>query len=215
MQTQNCKVCFEEIKDKSFHHFFNNTTICCKCLAKFRPKFKEFMFEGVKVLSIYEYKNSIKEKLFLFKGCFDYELYSVFLNIYENELRIKYKGFYVVFVPSTDESDRIRGFNHVKEMFKFLNLPSLDLLRKVGNDKQAKSTYLERKKIGKHIVLNKKVNLINKKILIVDDVITTGATLRASINLIKSLKPKTIEILTMAKREFDYSLGGKNIDVIK
>ena len=53
------------------------------------------------------------------------------------------------------------------------------------------------------------------KILIVDDVITTGATLRASINLIKSLKPKTIEILTMAKREFDYSLGGKNIDVIK
>ena len=76
MQTQNCKVCFEEIKDKSFHHFFNNTTICCKCLAKFRPKFKEFMFEGVKVLSIYEYKESIKEKLFLFKGCFDYELYS-------------------------------------------------------------------------------------------------------------------------------------------
>ena len=121
----------------------------------------------------------------------------------------------MVFVPSTDESDRIRGFNHVKEMFKFLNLPNLDLLRKVGNDKQAKSTYLERKKIGKHIVLNKKVSLINKKILIVDDVITTGATLRASINLIKSLKPKTIEILTMAKREFDYSLGGKNIDVIK
>ena len=59
------------------------------------------------------------------------------------------------------------------------------------------------------------MNIKEYKILIVDDVITTGATLRASINLIKSLKPKTIEILTMAKREFDYSLGGKNIDVIK
>lgn len=215
MQTQNCKVCFNEIRDTSFHHLFNNSTICSKCLDKFHPRFKEFTFESVKVLSIYEYKDTIKEKLFIFKGCFDYELYSTFLNIYENELKIKYTGFHIVFVPSTKESDEKRGFNHVKEMFKFLNLPTIDLLKKVGNDKQANSSYQERKEIGKHIVLTKKIDLSGKKVLIVDDVITTGATLKASINLIKSLNPKKIEILTMAKREFDYSKGGQNIDIIK
>ncbi len=214
-QTQNCKVCFKEIRNKSFHHLFNNASICDKCLQKYHPKFKQFIFEGINALSIYEYKDTIKEKLFAFKGCYDYELYSTFLNIYENELRIKYIGFYIVFVPSTKESNEARGFNHVKEMFKFLKLPELDLLRKEGNDKQAKSTYQERKKVGKHIVLASKIDLRNKKILLVDDVITTGATLKASINLIKSLNPLKIEILTMAKREFDYSKGGKNIDVIK
>lgn len=212
--TRICKVCFEEIQAKSFHHLVNDTYICEKCIHNFSSVFKEFIFEGIKVLSIYEYKSFIKKKLFEFKGCYDYELYSTFLNIFELELKEKYIGFNIVFVPSNKESDNKRGFNHVEEMFKFLNLRSLDLLEKIGDDKQAKNTYFERKKVGKHIVLKKSMDLKGKKILIVDDVITTGSTLKASINLIKSLNPKEIKVLTMAKNEFDYSRGNINLEVI-
>ena len=44
-----------------------------------------------------------------------------------------------------------------------------------------------------------KVNLTNKKILIVDDVMTTGSTVKHAIEIIKKKKPKIIKVLILAK----------------
>ena len=54
-------------------------------------------------------------------------------------------------------------------------------------------------KISKHLFLiNNKIRP-NAKILLVDDIITTGATMHKAIELIKTLKPNKIEILIMSK----------------
>ncbi len=214
-QTQICKVCFNEIHTDSFHSLINNLSICSRCLKNYEPKFKEFKFNGIDVLSVYEYKDLIKEKLFVFKGCFDYELFSTFFSQYSFELNLKYKGYNIVFIPSNKHSDAQRGFNHVVEMFNFLKLKRLDILKKVGDDKQANNSYRKRKEAGKHIVLSKRVDLTNKKILIVDDVITTGSTLYAAINEIRKLNPKTIKALVMSKREFDTRFNKSKIDIIQ
>lgn len=42
----------------------------------------------------------------------------------------------------------------------------------------------------------------NKKILICDDICTTGSTLKAIIELVKKGNPKDIKILVVAKRDF-------------
>jgi len=44
-----------------------------------------------------------------------------------------------------------------------------------------------------------------KKILIVDDVYTTGSTIDAAIKLILKGKPKTISVLVLSKTIFDQS----------
>lgn len=214
-QTQICKVCFKELKNDSFHSVLNDMSICSSCLKNYEPKFKSFKFNGIEVLSIYEYKNLIKEKLFVYKGCFDYELFSTFLNQYSLELNQKYRGYNIVFIPSNKKSDKKRGFNHVIEMFSFLKLNKLDILVKVGDDKQAKNSYRKRKDAEKHIVLSKKIDLTGKKILIVDDVITTGSTLFAAINELRKLNPKVIKALVMSKREFDFRYNKFKMDVIQ
>ena len=38
--------------------------------------------DGYKALALFDYDDEVKEKLYQFKGCFDYELGQVFLNYF-------------------------------------------------------------------------------------------------------------------------------------
>lgn len=152
-----------------------------------------------KAVSIYEYRDKIKELLYQFKGCFDIEISDVFLGRYARELKLMYEGYLVVPVPSYHEDDEIREFNHVEEMFKFLKLPMRKAIIKTDKIKQADRHYSERQEIGNHLKLIGGEDLKNKKLLIVDDVYTTGSTVKAVISLLETLRPKTIKILVMSK----------------
>ena len=127
---------------------------------------------------MYDYDDLIQSTLYQFKGCFDIELSGVFLDYFRWYLHFKYLDYVIVPAPSSKENDSERGFNHVIEIFKHLRL--------------------KRKNI-KDILAIKNVNLTNKKILIVDDVCTTGSTIKAMIELVKSKHPKTIKVLVMSK----------------
>ena len=100
--------------------------------------------------------------------------------------------------PSSKEADEERGFNHVVEMFKSLKLKMLTCIHKTTNVKQSDLNAEERKNIKDHLFIDD-VDLSNKKILIVDDVYTTGSTVKAMIELIKSKNPKKIKVLVMSK----------------
>jgi len=213
--TQICKVCFNEIKMESLHFLMNNSCICKKCLAKYEPEFKEFKFYGYKALAIYEYKDAIKEKLFIFKGCSDYELKDTFIMIFKKELGIRYQNYIMVPMPSLLEGDKERGFNHVIEMFKCLNLKMEIMFKKIGHNKQAKSSYFKRKEMAKHIVFLENIDLKNKKILLIDDVITTGSTLKTAIDLLKERNVNDIQILVMSKNEFKGVVKDSSIKIIK
>lgn len=200
-QTPICKVCFKSFDEKSIHLLLNNYVgICDKCIQRYKPIFKEFKFESFPGLAIYEYTDYIKEKLFQFKGCFDYELCSTFLGPYKHELMFRYRGFVVVPIPSNKEADLERGFNHVETIFESVGFKLTKILEKRGDFKQALHNSKERGEISKHLFLKENLNLENSKILLVDDVITTGSTMHRAIELIKTLKPKKIEVLVMSKR---------------
>ena len=117
------------------------------------------------------------------------------------ELRLRYLGYVIVPVPSFKQEDEIREFNHVVEMFKPFKLPIRNLLIKTKKVKQATSSTEQRKQINKHIVLSEETDLSQYKILLVDDVYTTGSTMKACIRLIEKLHPKKIEVLVMSKTE--------------
>ena len=150
-------------------------------------------------VKIYYYDEYLQGLIYQFKGCFDIELKNIFLERYVRELNLFYKGYYVLPAPSFEEDNLKRGFNHVKEIFGSLKLPMLDILVKTEKFKQADHNYVERKNIAKYLALKEKEILKNKNILIVDDIYTTGSTIRSIISLLKDSGVKKIKILVICK----------------
>jgi len=150
-------------------------------------------------LSIYNYDENIKSLIYQFKGCRDIELSDIFLFRYSKELKIMFQGYTLVPVPSYYKDDEEREFNQVVEAFKCLNLPMEKLLYKTGKFKQKEHNSLVRNQIEDYIELLKIVDLSKKKILIVDDIFTTGSTMRVCVKLIRSLKPKDLKVLVLCK----------------
>lgn len=200
--TKICKICFEPIKFDSFHTLLNDSYVCYRCLKQMNPIFKNFKIDDVKALAIYHYNDYLRKLIFQYKGCLDYELKDIFITPYLKELKILYKNYYMLIIPSSKEKIIERGFNHCLEMFKPLNLKIIEPIEKIKDEKQSDKSYLERQKVKENLKLVNKEIIKNKKILVVDDICTTGATLKAVVSLLKEAKPKKIKILVVAKRDF-------------
>ena len=190
--------------------FDEDICICPKCQNEFEPKFTNFTANGYKATAIFEYTPHVKELIYKYKGCFDYELKDVFLNLYYKEIRMRYSTYKIIPIPSYAEDDKVRGFNHVVEMFKKLGLETLPIIEKTAHFKQAENKAKKRSEINKYLVIKKPIDLSNTKVLIVDDIYTTGSTMRAAINLVEKLNPKQIRVLVFAKTR---ALGNENTNI--
>lgn len=167
----------------------------------------KFNIDGINCLSLYDYDDYFKGRLFQFKGCFDIVLAKSFIETFINELRLIYHGRLVVPVPSNKEDDEKRGFNHVKEIFKYLGLNVVDCLYKNTTYKQSDQSFDKRINIHKVIEYIDVIDIKNKNILLVDDVITTGNTLKACVKLLRNKGVKSIKILTLS--------SSKNLHIAK
>ena len=200
LQTKYCKICFEKIEDNEPLHFLkNNGVLCVKCQEKLKPKFISFKTLDVPCLAIYDYDDNIKNYLYQFKGCFDYELKDVFLYRYISELRLVYRNHILIPIPSYISHDIDRGFNHVVEMFKILGLEMRCILEKTADEKQSDKSKNKRKEIYKYLKVKEGSDIKNKKVVIVDDVYTTGSTIKSAIKILTKQNPKSIEVLVMSK----------------
>ena len=150
-------------------------------------------------LALYFYNETIRTLLYQFKGCGDYELKDVFFAYPRHSLRLRFRGYHVVPAPSSRSHNEKRGFNQVQAMCECLQLPMLDCLEKTVDAKQSDLSAKERKKIGKYLAYRGPASLSDKKILLVDDVFTTGSTARGCLKLLASHHPKKLAFLTMAK----------------
>lgn len=195
-----CKLCFKDIKENDISYLLKSSfSLCENCYEKLMPKFTKFKVGKYNGLALYEYDEDIRALLYQFKGCFDYELKEIFFDRYCNEMRLEYIGYYIIPIPSYSGDDEKRGFNHVEELFQILKLKQLKIIEKTDHFKQADHNKEERAEIYKHLRIIGNPDLTNKKVLIVDDVYSTGSTMKAAIKLIENLHPKKIKILVMSK----------------
>lgn len=193
-----CKICFKQIKRKGLLTFFaKDPPLCESCFRSLNFNFETSKFCGCKITSLAEYKPPLSNLLIQYKENRDVELSGVFLSYYSKFLRIKYLGYSIVLVPSSPSKIKEREFDHLEIIFKNMNLPILKILVKKDGNEQKKNSLTERKNVYKYIKLTKGNIIEGKKILLVDDVITTGSTLKACLNLLEKQNPKKIEILTI------------------
>lgn len=200
--TKTCKICFKEIKDNNLFTLFDKYQLFCKnCLDSLKPTFCEFKEDKVRCLSIYSYDENVQNYLYQIKGCYDIELAPLFLYRYKTVLSLKYMGWTMVPIPSWIDDDKVREFNHVEEIFKPLKLKMIRCLSKTQKYKQSDQSKEHRKDIMNVLKMSHIENISKIKLLLVDDVYTTGNTIRAAIQLLKEAGAKKIQVLVMAKVE--------------
>lgn len=196
---KHCKLCFEPIKQIGISDFFvQKPLICERCQNKFSPIFRKFYLEDVKGLAIYEYDQTIREYLFQLKGAYDIEIAPLFLLPFMRYLHFRYRNYILVPAPSTAESNEVRGFNHVKEIFSILKLPMIDVFQKTASIKQVGLSFEQRHEIKNHLSVMDVSSLLGKKVLLIDDVMTTGATLKAMISMLRKNQIYEIKILVLS-----------------
>lgn len=193
-------MCFNPIRISGVSLLFDRTLcLCASCARTLRPAWRTFELDGIPALALYDYNQTIKEKLYLLKGCGDFELAVAFLDRLKHLLRTMYRRYALIPMPSWHEDDAVRGFNHVEAIFASLKLPLVAILKKTAPHKQAWQPFENRERIKDVLALESPVDLANRRVLLVDDVMTSGATLKAAVGLVRPLRPRSIKILVIAK----------------
>lgn len=136
-------------------------------------------------------------------------LYKAFANFF-SKYQKKYLqlDFYDIIIPVPISKKRLkqRGYNQsyliAKELAKILNIEvDNQILQKIKNNSaQSILNKNEREHNVKNVYkLFSNKNIIGKKILLIDDIYTTGSTVNECSKILKLAKVAKIDVLTLAK----------------
>ena len=205
---QNCLICNTPLlKEVSLLHLLEHHTICKSCMSKFDVIDKTISFYHHPLRILYFYNDFFKSLLFQYKGQYDYVLKDAFLSLFIRELKEKYKDYMIVVAPSSFIDNQKRGFAPMEEIGKTIHSNLFLNLYKKEHYKQSDLSFEERKNVKDRLGIENGEILKGKKILIIDDVLTSGSTLHACLNLTLTYSPKHVELLVLST--------GRNIEEIE
>ena len=212
-----CPVCKEIVDERN--------QICDDCYKKiFRLDEEKILPKNLSgVFNITKYREGTRDLLRKLKFNNDLKvlptLKKILAHVAENPELKKFLSQVDVatYVPLHQDRFKERGFNQVEMIFKdFLaekNLPVENLLyRKKSTTHLFKFNSAERRKILQDafsVVEGK--NLQGKKILIIDDIYTTGATTSACAEILKNAGAEKVFVLSFASTVKDSNGGKKNV----
>lgn len=210
-----CKDCFNEL------HFIQDGCVKCGkpmiyhslekldvygCSYCFN---KSFYFD--KAISCIEYNELSKRLILGFKYRNKTYMAKYIATIIKHKLDLEIIEFdYIAFVPIHNKRLRQRGFNQSKKIAKELSYiidkPILDCLYRKENTKRLyKLTRDERKlELKNAFGVNDKIkHAKNKKLLLIDDIFTTGSTANEISKILKLNDVSTVFVMTLLTRSND------------
>jgi len=189
-----CKFCSKPLT-------YNKTSICKDC------KNKKYPYD--RLISITSYKEPLVSLLYLFKYK-NYDYIGEFLSsiIIEHLLKIGFNlGDYdlIIPVPLHPKKLKEREYNQTLILARFISnyfkiALKDDIIYKIKDTvSQTKLEKTKRIENIKDTFLIKDKDMENKKIIIIDDVFTTGATLYECSKLLREKNPSNITLLTLCR----------------
>ena len=196
-----CLLCGCEMQQGSLRDIlFNEDIICEACRSKWERKKIDFRLDGIRVRSDYVYNDAFSECLIQYKECCDEVLKDVFLYRIKDVIRKRYKGYTVCLMPSSTTKRAVRGFNHLAGMYESLGIKMIEPFEKVEEKDQKGAGRVERRNMVHGIRLKPDVQL-PKKLLLCDDTITTGSTLKGALRVLDHNSHR-IEIYCVSANHF-------------
>ena len=159
--------------------------------------------------SIFQYQGTIREKIIDYKFNEKSYLYKTFVNfiLKNTKLYKNIKAYDIIIpVPISKKRKRERGYNQslliAREIAHKTNLELMNncLIKTKNIIEQSKLNKEERAQniYGVYELKNKQL-IENKKILLIDDIYTTGSTVNECSRILRKAKPAKIGVLVLAK----------------
>ena len=191
-----------------------NTFLCKKCENKLKQiavfgndiyldKFFEnhlyiFKYDGIIRNTLLNYK--FNEKSYLYKGFIE------FFNKYQ-KMYFQFDFYDIIIpIPISKKRLKLRGYDQSllisKDISKILNIKLEEniLIKIKNNNMQSTLDKFKRNENVKNVYkLKTEEKIKNKKILLIDDIYTTGATANECSKVLKLVGAEKIDILTIAK----------------
>ncbi len=181
--------------------------LCPECLKNRRKERKKRRLFATPILFLSKYDGQRKERLMKFKEYGDIVLGEAFLYYFLPWIRLFCRSSIIVPLPSSDKRNRKRGFVHLEERLKPHSLPFLSCLRKQSDKEQKEKKAIERREEKSIFFCGNKEDIEGKKIVLFDDVLTTGATFLQSLDELKQLHPKSIKgLILMDNHKYEEKL---------
>lgn len=197
-----CLICHHPLGEKSsFHFLFSPSNICMNCQSELKKLNLQGTFHQYPIKVLFDYNEFFRTLLFRYKGQYDYALKDAFLYEDQRELARRYKDYLIVVVPSASKANEVRGFAPNQAIASTIHSHVFNGLYKKTDYKQSEQSYTQRAGIHDVIGLKGGFFLKNKKILLFDDVMTSGETIMTCLNLIEKEEPQKIEILILSMKE--------------
>jgi len=204
-----CTTCWNKIQliDKYFCKkcgklVITSSNICYEC------KKRKIYYNNIRAVGVY--KEILKTSIQLYKYHYRWKIGYDFLDLIQKTIPDGYikNNDIIIPVPVTYKEIKEKGFHHtyfiVKLLSKKYSIPSIkNLVIKTRHTmQQSKLSKKERlQNLTNAFALNKKYKdfIKNKKVLLFDDVYTTGSTVQEISKVIKTCGAKEINILTIGR----------------
>lgn len=156
--------------------------MCSSCLKEIKLHQGIYEMDSIPYYVLYEYNLFLERLFFQYKEQRDLALAPLFLDGYESIFE-KWVGNFPVVCPCSSDAKRMeRGFEPVLEMFHPYDIYSP--YYKTKNIKQSEQSALHRKEI-EHVIEKKTLYpMKDGPYVLVDDVLTTGSTIKRCIDLL-------------------------------
>ncbi len=202
-----CLYCFEAIhkQETLFHYLSKDDVLCASCRDQMKLFQKTITIQNIKIYGIYIYDDYLEKLFFQYKEARDIALSEIFMERFKDKIQQKYRKHTWVFMPSSQEKYQERGFYPLEEIFKNYKVKKASILYKKYDYKQSKQGLEARKRV-KDIIKVKEHEKIKTKILLVDDVCTSGESIKIAYQLLKD-QGYQVDVLVIAIHQMH--MGGK------
>jgi competence protein ComFC len=152
------------------------------------------------------YEGKIKELLYLFKFGRTKDAASIIATLISCTLPFLPKEILITHVPTATSRRRHRGFDQseliAKELAKICNLKHERLLSRVGHTRQVGAKrQIRKKQMNNAFRVTNRDKIIKQQVLIVDDIVTTGATMEAAARILRKNGAKKVFAAALAQKQ--------------